>query len=170
MNERKEKGNRPDRAGSATAELVSFCLDDRRFAVSLSSVEQVERVVSITPLPRAPDIIPGVINIHGRIVPVFNIRERFRLPPRDIQLSDQLIVASTSKRTIALLVDSVIDVIEIPKDKIVASGDVLPQLDFVEGVVKTEDGMILIHDLERFLSLHEEKALDEAMKELKEDG
>lgn len=151
------------------SDLVSFQLDDRRFAVPLSSVEQVERIVSITPLPKAPDIVLGVVNIHGSVVPVFNIRERFRLPPRDIQLSDQLIVARTSKRAIALLVDSVIDVIEIPGDKIVESGTILPQLDFVEGVAKTEDGMILIHDLERFLSLNEEKFLDEAMDGLSQD-
>lgn len=155
---------------SETSELVSFCLDDRKFAVPLSSVERVERIVAITPLPKAPDIVAGIINIHGSIVPVFNIRERFRLPPRDIQLSDQLIVARTSKRTIAFLVDSVIDVIEIPGEEIVESGRILPQLDFVEGVAKTEDGMILIHDLERFLSLHEEKSLDEATKGLDQDG
>ena len=150
-------------------DLVSFQLDDWRFAVPLSSVEQVERIVSITPLPKAPDIVLGVVNIHGSIVPVFNIRERFRLPPRDIQLTDQLIIAHTSKRTTALLVDSVIDVIKIPGEKIVESGAILPQLDFVEGVAKTEDGMILIHDLERFLSLDAEKFLDEAMKELGQD-
>lgn len=152
------------------SELVSFQLDDRQFAVPLSSIERIERTVSITPLPKAPDIVLGVINVHGSIVPVFNIRERFRLPPRDMQLGDQLIVARTSKRTIALLVDSVIAVIEIPGEKIVETGSILPQLDFVEGVAKTEDGMILIHDLERFLSLREEQTLDEAMKELNQDG
>lgn len=152
------------------SELVSFQLDDRQFAVPLSSIERIERAVSITPLPKAPDIVLGVINVHGSIVPVFNIRERFRLPPRDMQLGDQLIVARTSKRTIALLVDSVIAVIEIPGEKIVETGSILPQLDFVEGVAKTEDGMILIHDLERFLSLREEQTLDEAMKELNQDG
>ncbi|OPY75386.1 MAG: Chemotaxis protein CheW [Syntrophorhabdus sp. PtaU1.Bin058] len=152
------------------SELVSFQLDDRQFAVPLSSIERIERAVSITPLPKAPDIVLGVINIHGSIVPVFNIRERFRLPPRDMQLSDQLIVAHTSKRTIALLVDSVIAVIEVPGEKIVETSNILPQLDFVEGVAKAEDGMILIHDLERFLSIREEQSLDEAMKELNQDG
>ena len=80
-----------------------------------------------------------------------------------------MIVAYTSKRTIALLVDSVSDVIEIPEEKIIASESILPELEYVEGVVKTEDGMILIHDLEQFLSLHEEKALNEAMEELNQN-
>jgi purine-binding chemotaxis protein CheW len=57
-------------------------------------------------------------------------------------------------------------VIEISEEKIIASESILPGLEYVEGVVKTEDGMILIHDLEQFLSLQEEKALHEAMEEL----
>jgi purine-binding chemotaxis protein CheW len=83
-----------------------------------------------------------------------------------MQLGNQLIIASTLKRTVALLVDSVNDVIEIPEEKIIAGEKILPGLEYVEGVVKTEDGMILIHDLEQFLSLQEEKALHEAMEEL----
>ena len=146
--------------------LVVFNLDDRRFAVLLSSVVRVERIVAITPLPKAPEIVLGVINMHGQVIPVFNIRERFRLSQRDIQLADQMIVASTSKRTVALLVDSVNGVIEISEEKIIASESILPGLEYIEGVVKTEDGMVLIHDLELFLSLQEEKALNEAMEEL----
>jgi purine-binding chemotaxis protein CheW len=146
--------------------LVVFNLDDRRFVVPLSTVVRVERIVAITPLPKAPEIVLGVVNMHGQVIPVFNIRERFRLPQRDIQLADQMIVASTSKRTVALLVDSVNGVIEISEEKIIASESILPGLEYIEGVVKTEDGMVLIHDLEQFLSLQEEKALNEAMEEL----
>ncbi len=57
-------------AGSETSEIVSFFLDDRRFAVPLSTVMRVERIVAITPLPKAPDIVLGVINMHGQIIPV----------------------------------------------------------------------------------------------------
>ena len=146
--------------------LVNFNLDDGKFALFLSAVMRIIRVVEITSLPKAPEIVLGVINMHGWIIPVFDIRKRFRLPPRDTQLGDQMIVASTSKRTVALLVDSVSDVIEISEEKIIAGEKILPGLEYVEGVVKTEDGMILIHDLEQFLSLQEEKALHEALEEL----
>lgn len=146
--------------------LVTFSLDDRKFALYVSAVQRIIRVVEVTALPKAPEIVLGVINMHGLIIPVFDIRKRFRLPPREMQLGDQMIVASTSKRTVALLVDSVSDVIEIPEEKIIAGNKVLPGMEYVEGVVKTEDGMILIHDLEQFLSLQEEKALHEAMEEL----
>jgi purine-binding chemotaxis protein CheW len=61
------------------------------------------------------------------------------------------------------------DVIEIPEEKIIAAEQILPELEYVEGVVKTEGGMVLIHDLEKFLSLPEQKALDEAMEALNRD-
>jgi len=149
--------------------LVNFNLDDQKYALFLSAVMRIIRVVVITSLPKAPEIVLGVINMHGLIIPVFDIRKRFRLPQREIQLDQQLIVASTSKRTVALLVDSVNDVIEIPEEKIIAGENILPRLEYIEGVVKTEDGMILIHDLEQFLSLQEEKALHEAMEELNQN-
>jgi purine-binding chemotaxis protein CheW len=147
--------------------LVSFNLDDQKYALFLSAVIRIIRVVEITSLPKAPDIVLGVINMHGQIVPVLDIRKRFRLPQREIQLDNQLIIAQTSKRTVALLVDFVSDVVEISEEKIIAGEHILPGMEYVEGVVKTEDDMILIHDLEQFLSLQEEKALHESMEDLK---
>jgi purine-binding chemotaxis protein CheW len=149
--------------------LVTFSLDHRKFALYVSAVQKIIRVVEVTPLPEAPEIVVGIINMQGQVIPVFDIRMRFRLPARNVQLNDQMIIASATKRTVALLVDSVDDVIEIPEEKIIADEQILPELEYVEGVVKTEGGMVLIHDLEKFLSLHEEKALDEAMEALNRD-
>jgi purine-binding chemotaxis protein CheW len=149
--------------------LVVFNLDEQRFALHLACVERVIRIAEITPMPRAPLFVIGIINVNGRIIPVFDIRKRFRLAQRDTQLGDQMIVAYTSKRSVALVVDSASDVIEISEEKIITSERILPGLEYVEGVVKTEDGMIFIHDLEQFLSLQEEKALNEAMEELNRD-
>ena len=149
--------------------LVTFSLDDRKFALYVSAVQRIIRVVEVTALPKAPEIVVGIINLQGTVIPVFDIRMRFRLPAREVRLADQMIIATTAKRTVALMVDSVDDVIEIPEEKIIAAEQILPELEYVEGVMKTEGGMVLIHDLERFLSLQEEKALDEAMEALNRD-
>jgi purine-binding chemotaxis protein CheW len=146
--------------------LVTFSLEDRKFALSVSAVQRVIWAVEVTALPKAPEIIMGIINLRGRIIPVFDIRRRFRLPPREVRLNDQLIIASTPKRTVALLVDSVDDVIEVPEEEIIAAEQILPDMEYVEGAVKTQGGLVLIHNLERFLSLPEEKTLDEAMEAL----
>jgi purine-binding chemotaxis protein CheW len=142
---------------------VAFTLDEGHYALDLSAVERIIQTVEITLLPEAPDIVLGVINIHGKIIPVVNIRRRFRLSEKDIEPTNRLIIAQTLKRTVALVVDVVLGVIETPEDKVIKADTVLPGMDYVQGVVKMEDGMILIHDLNKFLSLEEEKTLDTAI-------
>jgi len=73
-------------------DIIIFSLDEPRYALPLSLVERVVRIVEITPLPKAPDIVMGVINMHGQILPVINVRRRFNLPEREIRLEDQLIM------------------------------------------------------------------------------
>ena len=142
---------------------VAFTLDEGHYALDLSAVERIIQTVEVTLLPEAPDIVLGVINIHGKIIPVVNIRRRFHLPEKDIEPTNRLIIAHTLKRTVALVVDVVLGVIETPEDRVVKTNTVLPGMDYVQGVVKREDGMILIHDLNKFLSLEEEQTLDTAI-------
>ncbi len=165
MSEREEKNATPNGAGSAMSELVSFSLDDRQFAVPLSAVMRVERIVAITPLPKAPDIVTGIINVHGQVIPVVDIRSRFLMAPRQLELSDQLLIIKTVHRTIAFIVDYVEGVLDASKDQRADVESVLPGTEYVKGVVKLEDGMILIHDPDTFLSLEEEYTLDKAIKE-----
>ena len=145
-------------------QLVVFTLDEQRYALHLSVVERIVKVVEVTPLPKTPEIVLGVINLQGRIIPAVNIRKRFGLPGRDVNLSDQLIIANTSRRTVALVADSVSGVVEGSANEVIAGGKILPGMEYVEGVAKLEDGMVFIHDLDRFLSLEEENKLDDAVK------
>ena len=147
-----------------TLQLVIFTLDEQRYALHLPSVERAIRMIEITPLPSAPEIVIGVVNVHGAVVPVLNIRKRFRLPEREPDFGDQLIIAHTARRDVALVVDTVSDVVTLPSGELVAPETILPQLEHVEGVVKLEDGMVFIHDLAAFLSLEEDQALEAAIE------
>lgn len=146
-------------------QLVVFALEDQRYALHLSAVERIVRAVEMTPLPKAPEIVIGVINVQGRIIPVFNIRRRFYLPEREIELSDQLIIANTARRTVALVVDTVDGVIERLSEEVTPADQVLPRIEYVEGIVKLENGLVLIHDLDKFLSIDEGTKLDEALND-----
>ena len=145
-------------------QLVVFALDEQRYALHLSAVERIVRVAEVTPLPKAPEIVLGVINVQGQIIPVADIRRRFRLPEREIDLSDQLIIAKTSKRTVALVVDEVTGVIERLQQDVIPTENVLPGLEYVEGMAKLEEGMVLIHDIDKFLSLEEDRKLAAALR------
>jgi purine-binding chemotaxis protein CheW len=154
--------------GGKASQLVVFGLEEQRYALRLSAVEQIVRVVEITALPKAPEIILGVINIRGRIIPVYDIRARFRLPDRELFLSDHLIVARTSRHAVALVVDKVTGVVARPHEEVTEAQHISPSLEYVEGVVKLEDGLVFIHDLDTFLSAEEEIRLEEAMSPTQE--
>lgn len=147
-----------------STQLVIFIIDEQRYALPLSVVERVVRMVEVTPLPNAPDVVRGVISVQGQIVPVIDLRRRFRCPSREIGLNDHLVIARTARRTVALIVDTVLDVAECAEQDVIAGETILPGLEYVTGVVKLYDGMVLIHDLDTFLSLEEERALDEAVR------
>ncbi len=147
-------------------QLLIFALDGYRYALYVSDVERVLRVVEITPLPKAPQIILGVINVAGRVVPVVNVRRRFRLPEREMELSDQFILTRTSRRLVALMADSVAAVIEYDEKDIISAQSVVPGVEYVTGVVRLADGMVLINDLEAFLSLDEERRVGEAIENM----
>jgi purine-binding chemotaxis protein CheW len=148
-------------------QLVIFTLDNYRYAV-LSVVERAERLVEITPLPKGPEIVIGVINLRGLIVPVLNIRKRFRLPERELRLSDQLLIANTARRTVALVADEVSGTVECSAQEVIEPGEIVPGLEYVTGVIKLADGMLFIHNLDKFLSLDEEESLQAAMSKEKE--
>lgn len=143
--------------------LVVFTLNERRYALRLAAVERIVLVAAITPLPMAPQIVLGVVDVQGRIVPVVDIRKRFRLPGRQLRLSDHLIIACTRRRAVALMVDEVAGVVARPHGELTAADRILPNLQYLEGVVKLEDGLILIHDLDTFLSPVEEQQLEQVM-------
>ena len=143
--------------------IAVFRLDAQRYALDLSVVERIVPIVEFAPLPSAPDVVAGVVNVGGLIVPVLNIRQRLQLPGREIALSDLLIIANTSKRTVAIVVDTVLGILEIREDDVTPANAVLPGIEYVEGVLKLPDGIVLIHDLDTFLSLEEEETLENSM-------
>lgn len=142
--------------------LMVFTLDEHLYALSITAVKRVVRAVEITPLPRLPDIVSGVINHQGQVVPVINVRKRFQLPERPLATSDHFILAQTSRRPVALVVDAILNIVECQPETIVAVDTFLPAAGYIQGIAKLQSGMTLIHDLDTFLSLDEEEAIQQA--------
>lgn len=145
------------------AEYVLVRLDTIAVGLQASAVEQIVQAVEITPLPQAPAITLGVINVHGTIIPVINFRVRFGLPHRDIALSDRLVIARTARRSLAFVVDTVEDVVEYAESEITDSAVLVSEVEQITGLAKSQDDIIFIHDLERFLTSGEAVSLDNAM-------
>ena len=139
--------------------LVVFKIDEQEFAVGISAVERVVRAVEIAPLPDAPHGVRGVINFQGRILPVFDLRAHCGLPPRELRLSDHLLIARTRWRTVAFIVDSVVGVVSGNQVEITATAEILADVRLVSGIMKGNGGMVLVYDLERFLSIQDHETL-----------
>lgn len=142
---------------------VVLRLDELCIALPLAAVERVIQAVALTPLPGAPDIVLGVLNLQGRIIPVFNLRRRLGLAERALALNDHIVIARARRRPAALVADKVSGVTACTETDWVDAARILPRLDHVAGVVRRDDGLLLVHDLDRFLSLDEEAGLEAAL-------
>ena len=146
-----------------TNQYVIFTLDSQRYALPLTAVEHIVRAVEITPLPEAPAIVLGAIDVEGKVLPVLNLRRRFLLPEREIGPEDQFLIAYSSQRPVVLVIDEAHGVIECEPSAIVVADRIVPGIEQFKGIVRMDDGLVLIHDLDKFLSLDEERDLEIAM-------
>ncbi len=146
--------------------LLVFTQGAWRCALDISVVDRVVSMVEVTPLPKGPDRVLGVINVQGIVVPVIDARAGFGQSPRDVVPSDLLIMVHTTRRTVALVADTVVDVVSFSDLAQVDMAHILSNAGYVQGMVKLQDGLILIYNLEQFLSLNEEELLSQALGRL----
>jgi purine-binding chemotaxis protein CheW len=142
---------------------VVFRLEQQRYALMLAAVERIVRAAAVTPLAQAPAIVLGVIDVAGDILPVLDIRTRVGLPHREITPTHQFLIARTAQRRVVLPIDEVDGLVECSSAEI-SDAAITHGAGQIAGVIKLEDGLALIYDLERFLSPDEDGLLDKALE------
>jgi purine-binding chemotaxis protein CheW len=151
--------------------LLVFQLDAQRYALHLAAVQRVLPMMAIEPLPGAPDVVSGVIDVAGGVLPVLDARRRFGLPLRGPRLSDVLILVrtgirggtATGVRSFALAADGVIGLVELGDGTVTPAALISPGVPHVAGVITLDDGLVLIHDVDTFLAAAEAALLDGAL-------
>jgi len=151
-------------------DILVFEIDGVRYALPTSDVSEVAPAVTMVPLPHAPPIVEGIINVHGRVVPVLDIRTRFGRPPRPLSHTDHLILASVGPRMVAVRADRALALEHLDDRQVEDTRHVVPGTDYITGVAKLADGLVLIHDLRTFLREAEALALDEALSDVQSAG
>lgn len=144
--------------------LLAFTVDHWHCALPLASVERSYRAAAVSPLPGAPDKVMGIVNVHGEVHPVIDLRHCLGIAPKPISPLDHMIVGRTARRLVVMVVNHVIGLVDCQEKDIVAADTVLPELPYVSGIARLSVGLLLIQDLDRFLSLEEEAALDKALE------
>ena len=131
------------------SQFVSFRLDQKHFAVPLVHVERALPMIAVTPAPGAPPWLAGLIDLSGRVIPVVDLRRRFGQESREPALDDRLLVVEAAGQMLALMVDEVSEVLEIPAHQVDRSSSLVSQSDLVAAVVRRDEGLILVLDADK---------------------
>ncbi|HHV81477.1 TPA: chemotaxis protein CheW [bacterium] len=141
-------------------QLVVFSLLNENYGIDIYKVQEIIQYRDITYVPKAPPFVKGVINLRGRIIPVIDLKERFGLPEKEVTPDTRIIVVEISSQTIGLIVDSVTEVLRIPNTNIEPPPPVTTiEADFIEGVGKLDERLIIILDIDRILTKEEKREL-----------
>jgi purine-binding chemotaxis protein CheW len=140
-------------AVEATEHLATFYLAREEYGVDVKQVQEIRRVTEITGVPRAPEFVRGVINLRGRILPVLDLKRRLALGEVAMGRAARIVVVRVKDRLLGLLVDGASQVLKIPVSQVEPAPEEVVQKggDYIRGVAKLDDRLIILVDLERLL-------------------
>ncbi len=143
-------------------QLVSFNLGSEEFGVDIGMVQEIVRMPEITRVPRTPEFVEGVVNLRGKIIPVVDLRKRFRLPITENTKSTRIIIVTMSGRTVGMIVDGVSEVRRISSDSVEPTPEMVASVidaSYLKGIAKLENRLLILLDLNLVLNQEEQKQL-----------
>lgn len=145
----------PDSHETKLTQLVSFKVCNEEFGIDILQVQEIIRMLPITIMPAAPHFVKGVIDLRGEVIPIIDMRKRFRLPPIPYDNETRIIVVHTHEFTVGFIVDAVCEVIRISESAIekppaVVDGD---SANYIKGVSKLEKGLLILLDLNSLINV-----------------
>lgn len=134
--------------------VIVFQLEDEEYAIPVEQVGSIERVQSITRVPRTKPFVKGVMNLRGVITPLIDLRIRFGMEEKDFTNTSRIIIVQVDDIEVGLIVDSANDVLDIPVSAIEPPPEIIEavQIEYVEGVVKVEDRLLILLNLQKVLT------------------
>ena len=143
-------------------QLVSFNLGSEEFGVDIGMVQEIVRMPEITRVPRTPDFVEGVVNLRGKIIPVVDLRKRFRLPVTETTKSTRIIIVTMNGRTVGMIVDGVSEVRRISADAVEPTPEMVASAidaSYLKGIAKLDGRLVILLDLNLVLNQEEQKQL-----------
>jgi purine-binding chemotaxis protein CheW len=142
-------------------QLVVFELANEYYGINIAVVESIIKMQAITQLPQTPTYIKGVTNLRGTVLPVIDLRIRFGLESQKDTKQTRVIIVTMGSVKVGLMVDGVSEVLRIPDESI----EPLPPMvnsvnsDFLKGIVRLEDRLIILLEVQKVLDLQEQQSL-----------
>jgi purine-binding chemotaxis protein CheW len=144
-------------------QVVGFRIGSETYGVRIGAVREIVRVPEITTVPSAPDLIEGVINLRGKIIPVMDLRKRFGQTEIQHDKRNRILVVELDSKLLGLIVNSASEVLKIPPSDIEAPSSVFAdgESGYVVGVGKLKGRLIILLDITKLLHRPEFKQLEE---------
>jgi purine-binding chemotaxis protein CheW len=143
---------------------LTFQLSKENYGIEICYVTEIIGIQEITELPEMPDFIKGVINLRGKVIPVMDVRARFRLPHRDYDERTCIIVVDINDTAVGLVVDEVREVMDIPETNVEPPPKATGKkgTNFIQGVGKVENEVKIILNVSKLLFDDELEQLSKA--------
>ena len=141
-------------------QMVLFELGTETYGLDIASVHEIIRMQPITKVPKAPLYVEGVINLRGRVIPVIDIGKRFGFEKTEEVKNNRIVVINIKDTTLGIIVDAVTEVIRIPTESIDPVSDIVTagQADYLQGIAKLPEKMIILLALDKLLMKDDELA------------
>jgi purine-binding chemotaxis protein CheW len=139
------------------AEYVTFAIGEETYGVEVLKVQEIIGMTQITHVPNSMDFMKGVINLRGSVVPVVDMRIKFRMDEREYDAFTVILIVEVQERLIGLIVDSVSDVVGIPVESLQETPHFSANIetDYIKGIGNRDDQLIIILDVDLILSSEE---------------
>jgi purine-binding chemotaxis protein CheW len=147
-------------------QYVVFDLGGEHYGVDIAAVEGIIKLQAITSVPHAPAFIEGVTNLRGKVLPVIDLRRRFKLPAEAPSKETRIAVVEMRGTTIGMIVDGVSQVLRVPEEAIEPPSPIVMTIDsaFIRGIAKVGDRLIIVLDLSQILQATEQLSLEQDLQ------
>lgn len=143
-------------------QYVIFKLNKEEYGVEISHVQEITEIKSITTVPNTPVFVEGIINLRGKIVPIVNIKKRFDLPQKTEMGEQRIIIINLKEKQVGFIVDDASQVLTLDESQIENPPELVAGIDrdYIIGIGKVDEKIIVLLDLEKILSEQEQKEIE----------
>jgi purine-binding chemotaxis protein CheW len=153
--------DKKDKLQDEILQLVTFSIGNEEFGVEILKVQEINKMMQVTKIPNSPSFVEGVINLRGKVIPIINLRNKLRLPPKEHDKNTRIIVMEIQGKTVGFIVDAVSEVLRIPRSITEPPPPMIGGVssEYIVSVGKLEDRLLILLDVDRILSNEEKSAL-----------